>query len=86
VSASKKAVENTITAASVIAIACIVCFYLLMVAMDADKFYRDFINKKNPVQKQPKAAKDKLDKSKKGKKMNEDNERDFKRQPFVYVP
>jgi hypothetical protein len=87
VSASKQAVQNTITAASAIAIACILCFYLLMVALDADKFYRDFINKKNPVQKQPKVAKDKDNKGSKGKKslVRQDLNKS-KNEPLFYVP
>jgi hypothetical protein len=45
-SAEKQRIENVISAASIIAIVCIIGFYLVMVLSDVDSMYRGFLRRR----------------------------------------
>jgi hypothetical protein len=84
-SESIKAVKTVISLSAVIAIACIVLFYALIVLMDVDKLFRDVI-KKPKFGDQPKAKSkpDDLKKAQKGnKKEKGKNKKNHKNKPII---
>jgi hypothetical protein len=81
-SAALKSIKSAISAASWIAIACIVGFYALVVLMDVDKFWRHLVKKRTgdqPKKNIPKSDDD-------GKKKPMDKKKKEKRENYVYVP
>jgi hypothetical protein len=81
-SAALKSIKNAISAASWIAIACLVGFYALIVLIDVDKFWRHLAkNKLTGIQPRKIEPKDDDDKKKANYKKKKE-----KRENFVYVP